>query len=300
MRAITRPTFMILGAGKAGTTSLYYYFSQHPDVCMSSPKDPPFFQAEYELGVDYYWSKYYAPHAGQRHAGDAAHRNLDLPYVARRIVATLPDARFFVICRNPVDRALSGYWHGFSRERERLSFEDAIEANLRRLETGPFFEDEREAHLFAEALAKKRQVEFAAYVNQGYYATHIERYAGLFGPERIKVLFFEDLSRDAQATMAEAFAFLDLPPVELIDDAPQNQAMSPAAASVVRSYRHLPARQFVPPSWRAGARRILGKAFGHRKPAMHPDTRRMLVEHFRPHNERLAQMTGRNLDHWNR
>ena len=56
MATLTRPTFMVLGAGKAGTTSLYYYFSQHPDICMSSPKDPPFFQAEYELGVEYYWS----------------------------------------------------------------------------------------------------------------------------------------------------------------------------------------------------------------------------------------------------
>jgi hypothetical protein len=116
------PSFMVLGAGKAGTTSLYYYLAQHPEVFMCSPKEPPFFQTEYELGAEYYWRTHFRGYRGQRHAGEAAHHNLHLPYVTERIAATVPDASFIVLCRNPIERALSAYWHNVTRGVERSSF----------------------------------------------------------------------------------------------------------------------------------------------------------------------------------
>lgn len=116
------PSFMVLGAGKAGTTSLYYYLAQHPEVFMCSPKEPPFFQTEYELGAEYYWRTHFRGYRGQRHAGEAAHHNLHRPYVTERIAATVPDASFIVLCRNPIERALSAYWHNVTRGVERSSF----------------------------------------------------------------------------------------------------------------------------------------------------------------------------------
>jgi hypothetical protein len=61
-----------LGASKAGTTSLYHYLSEHPDVFMSEPKEPPFFRLEYERGSDYYWQTYFRGYRGEQQIGNAA------------------------------------------------------------------------------------------------------------------------------------------------------------------------------------------------------------------------------------
>jgi hypothetical protein len=53
-----KPTFLILGAAKSGTTTLYNYLRRHTDVFMSTPKEPMFFEAEYEMGPEYYWKHY--------------------------------------------------------------------------------------------------------------------------------------------------------------------------------------------------------------------------------------------------
>lgn len=297
-----RPTFMVLGAAKAGTTSLHYYLSQHPEVFVSDPKEPPFFQVEYEKGIGYYWKTYYRAYSGQRHAGEAGHQNLRLPYVTRRIAESVPDARFYVICRNPVERALSAYWYTFTRGWEHRTFEEALEENLQRMERGPLFEDESEAQLYADGLVaagSAGQIQHAGYVDSGYYARHIERFASVFGLERIKVLFFEDLVRDPVSTMHEVFAFLDLAPISIPDPSAQNRPVSPLLQRFFRRVAATPVTRRFPQSWRARAKRSLGVLFPSSKPQMTPETRRMLIEHFRPHNVHLSHLTGRNLDHWN-
>lgn len=296
-----RPTFLVLGAAKAGTTSLHYYLAQHPDIFMSDPKEPPFFQIEYERGLEYYWSTYFRAYTGQRHAGEAAHRNLRLPYVTRRIAASVPDARFFVICRNPVDRALSAYWHNVTRGAEHRSFEDAIDENLERLAKGPHFESESEARLFAEALAypgEGGQLRYASYLDAGYYARHVERFAAALGRDRIKVLFFDDLTKSPQATLDTAFEFLDLEPTTLADVSPQNQPVTPGVARIFRRAGAARAVRYFPLEWRLRVKRALGSMFPSSKPTMSPETHRMLSEHFRAHNEDLSRLTGRDPLPW--
>jgi hypothetical protein len=299
---MSHPTFLILGAGKAGSTSLAYYMSQHQDVFFSYPKEPLFFQAEYELGMEYYWSTYYRGYQGQALAGEAAHQNLRLPYVTRRVHEAVPDARLILICRDPVERAFSAYWHNYTRKTERRSFEDAIADNLERLRTGPLFEDEDEAKLYAQAVEGQDNdggVPYASYLESGYYAEHVDRYAASFGRERIKVLFFEDLARAPQAVADSALAHLELEPVRLRDTSAQNTPIHPALATLFKGMIALPGLSRVPPSWRAKVRTLLSATFGSTKPEMRPETRRQLADHFRPHNERLAEITGRNLSHWN-
>ena len=63
---MNRPTFFLLGASKAGTTSLHYYLAQHPGILMSDPKEPAYFRLEYERGADWYWRTYFRRYAGQR------------------------------------------------------------------------------------------------------------------------------------------------------------------------------------------------------------------------------------------
>jgi hypothetical protein len=300
------PTFFILGAGKAGTTSLHYYLSQHPDILMSEPKEPIFFRIEYERGTDYYWRTYFRQWAGQRHVGDADPRNLPLPFVTTRIAATVPDARFVILCRNPVDRIVSNWWQNTRVGIEDRSFEEAVMANLERLEKGPIFIDEAAARHYAQVFAdsgSRGLVRYAAYVDAGYYAQHAERYAKAFGRDRVKLLFTEDLERDPDEVTAECVRFLGLDPVRLRDKRAQHVAISAGTAKALRRIANFPGVGRIPLSWRKPVRGLVERFAGNRgrsgMPPIPMAVRQMLVEHYRPHNERLAQLTGRDLSHWN-
>lgn len=299
------PTFFILGTSKAGTSSLHYYLSQHPDILMSDPKEPAFFRLEYERGPAFYWETYFRRWSGQPEVGDAAPQNLDLPFVAPRIAATTPNARLIVLCRHPVDRAVSAWRHNVRTGTEPLPFEAAVEKNLRRLTHGPLLADEVDAKLYAEVNAREGnaglQRAFGFYIEPGYYAVAIERYMALFGRQRLKILFLEDLARDPEGTTAETVRFLGLEPRPLTDRAIQNEATSPRAARLASAIARIPGVDRIPPGWRIRARRWIARfGKGGGKPEVPVAARRMLVEHFRPHTDRLAAMTGRDLSAWHR
>ena len=298
------PNFFLIGTAKGGTTSLYYYLSQHPDVLMSNPKEPWFFQVEYERGIEYYWARYFKGYAGQGVAGDASTRHLYLPYVARRIHATAPNARLAVICRNPVDRCVSAYWHSTSRGVETRPFDAAIEANLERMRCGPCFETEAEGIRYAEIANRSRvdlQRAFGFYIEPGYYARYIELYQSLFGRDRIEILFFEDLQRDPNGTVNQLLGFLGLPPTTLQDASAQNEAVGSAAAWVFEFAGRMPGVNHVSPQLKTKIKQIIGRLLRRGKQDRREVSlaaRRQLAEHYRPHNRRLAEMTGRDLSHW--
>ena len=267
---------------------------------MSDPKEPRFFQTEYEHGLDYYLSTYFKNYAGQTVVGDAAPQHLYLPYVVWRIHATVPTARLAVICRDPVDRAVSAYWHSASEElKPGLSTRrsSAISSGCAR----PLFRDGGRG----DPLRRDRQEgprPFAAgvrfYIEPGYYARYIELYQSLFGKDKLKILFFEDLQRDPNGTINQLLDFLGLPPIALRSQRAE-RGHQQAAARIIgslaacRQCTHLPAsedenqgadRAF--PEWRAEGQAEVSLA-----------ARRRLVEHYRPHNRWLAEITGRDLSH---
>src|SRR5687768_11767835 len=94
---LDRPNFLILGAARSGTTTLHEYLPLHPDVYMSMPKEPLFFEAEYRRGLDYYWRTYFRGWRGQQLVGEARVANLLLPFVVDRIAESVPDAKLIVI-----------------------------------------------------------------------------------------------------------------------------------------------------------------------------------------------------------
>ena len=134
-----------------------------------------------------------------------------------------------MICRDPVDRAISSYWHSASRGVETRPFDEAIELNIERMRHGPCFETEEEGIHYAE-IAKKGRVHlqraFGFYIEPGYYARYIELYQSLFGKDKLKILFFEDLQRDPNGTINQLLDFLGLPPIALQDVSAQNEAIS--------------------------------------------------------------------------
>lgn len=259
------PSFFILGAAKCGTTSLHSYLGQHPDVCVSEPKEPFFFEAEFDRGTTYYFNRYFSHWAGERIVGEARHRNLYMPYVAERIHRFNPDARLIICVRNPVARAISHWWHRFSNDREQLSLRKSIEMDWKRIEAGLFYDAFTNQEFYEQTLNPDGKGYLRTYLDSGYYYDQIQRYLILFPKEQLRIILFEDFVIDPARIVTDLFAFLGAKPgyAHLIDYTPLNQSSPGMLEHVDR------------------------------------ETIEWLVEHYRPHNQQLSQLIGRPLDRWN-
>lgn len=305
------PNFLILGAAKSGTTSLYHYVGQHQDVCLSQPKEPLFFESEYERGLTFYWERYFKEWSGQSAIGEARVYNLYLPYVPDRIRESLPHARLIAVLRDPVDRAYSHWWHRYTRRIERLSFEDAVADNLETLRAGPRFEGEAGAREWQRGLFKNMNgTRFRTYLDVGYYADQLGRYLERFPREQLEVLLYEDLVRDPAAMARELWSFLDVDPaVELRDPSPQNVANPTLTRwherALLRAYKVSNLGALLPKSWKLRARSVEATLRNWLdedpvdRPPLAAETRRQLVDHFAAHNAALSTLLGRDLSHWN-
>jgi hypothetical protein len=205
------PNFFILGAAKSGTTSLHYYLSECQGVLVSNPKEPYFFEAQHQLGAAHYFNKYFGGWNGERAVGEARHRNLYQPHVPRRIHRYNPDARLIVILRNPVERAISHWWHWYSVGAEKLSLQAALTADLRRIQD----DAQRPAdhpwqEHYVQALNAGREAKLRTYLDSGYYMRQMERYIELFGAERVHTILFDDLVADPALALASTLRFLGL------------------------------------------------------------------------------------------
>lgn len=256
------PSFFILGAAKCGTTSLHSYLGQHPEICVSNPKEPFYFEAELDRGPSYYFSRYFAHWAGERIVGEARHRNLYMPYAAERIFQFNPRARLIVCVRNPVERAISHWWHWYSRNEEHLSLGQCIEQDWQRIQAGMSYEDQRTRDAYARTLDANGKGMFRTYVDSGYYFDQIQRYMAFFPAQQLQIVLLEDLAADPTRKVADLFGFLGADPTYIGNYAPLNR-------SDQGMLKHLDSGTL---SW--------------------------LVQHYRPHNEALAQLIGRSLDGW--
>jgi len=301
-------SFFILGAMKCGTTSLQRHLDEHPDVCFSEPKEPVFFESQYERGLDFYRRTYFAHCPGRGAVGEARTHNLGLPFVPERIHALLPEARLIAILRDPVDRAFSEWWHRHSRGEEPLSFEAALAENRARLARGERFEGEAGARAWRASLPGDGSPasRYGLYLDLGQYAEQIERYRALFPPEQLRVLLLEDLERDPQAACRELWAFLGVSPDhELADRSARNVAYdrvrSPLAFRAYQWLRRLPGRERMR-HWIPGPLREPWRDFMYGRPAERPPmsaaVERELLDWFEPHNRALERLLARELPSW--
>lgn len=293
------PTFFILGAAKCGTTSLHELLAQHPDICMSNPKEPFFFEAEFENGPDYYLKTYFPHYTGEKEVGESRHRNLYLPYVPRRIHELVPDARFLVLVRQPVDRAWSHWWHWYVRDVEKNPFDVAISRNLDRLEnnSGAWSADDTAGYV--DTLDRENGYSpTESYIDSGYYARQVGTYADIFGRDRIKILFFEDLVADPLGTAQAVFEFLQLPVLQVPNTMPRNISVSKKALGLLDLLGRLPGVGLFPPRLRGSLREALARLNAGDRPKMSTEIRAMLMNHFEPHVRELEEITGRQLPEW--
>jgi hypothetical protein len=258
-----RPTFLVIGGVKCGTTSLHRYLCEHPAVLCATVKEVHYFSLRYPLGERWYRAQFpLAPRQlgirvrrGTRPAvGEATPAYIFDPRAPRRVHAFDERMRLIAILRDPVERAYAHYqWEVATRDETR-SFEDAL----------AWEEDvlapELERWIADPSYAPALPVFGRSYVARGRYAEQLDRWLELFPRDQMLVLTTDDLLADPAGVMTEVAQFLGIP------------------GWTADSYPLENVSTYAP---------------------MSPVTREHLAGIFDPHNRRLERLLGRELN-WTR
>jgi hypothetical protein len=189
------PNFFIVGAQKAGTTSLYFYLKEVPQVYMSPLKEPFYFapHAVHNSASDIIRDKkeylrLFEKANGYIAIGEATPIYLWDPDAPKLIYQTVPHARIIMILRDPIERAYSNYLMRVRYSGVKSSFYDELIRDYRS----------------QEKLYGKSQL----YVEFGMYYEQVKRYFNIFGREQVKVIIFEEFVKRPEQTVNEVLAFL--------------------------------------------------------------------------------------------
>ncbi|MCG2634851.1 MAG: sulfotransferase domain-containing protein [Gammaproteobacteria bacterium] len=203
-----RPDFIIIGAQKSGTTSLYSWLARHPQIRPSFVKEVHFFDGGLDPAVDSYqkgepWYRAQFPLRRSLQPDkltfEASPLYLFNPLTARRIYDWLPEIKLIAVLRNPTERAISHYFHMKRRDREPLAIADALRAEQGRL-----------AQVIAAKDFKNERFIHNSYKSRGLYRVQLERYFELFQRQQILVLESETLFAEPTAVLRTVFEFLEV------------------------------------------------------------------------------------------
>ncbi|MEH7385241.1 sulfotransferase domain-containing protein [Bacillus sp. JJ1521] len=245
------PHFLIIGAMKCGTSSLYRNLVNHPQVISASKKEVHFFDKKFDRGLDWYLNHFplLLENTNENRqdliTGEASPKYLVHPDAPKRAYETLPNAKLIVLLRNPVDRAYSHYHHMARNRNELLSFEEAI------------MKEAGQLNQQMEKVLDNYKTIPTSYLTRGIYANQLERWMQYFPREQFLILKSEDFFKDTQSTFKQVTDFLGISEFDFSEHKQWN----------VGQYNR-----------------------------MEEQLREWLKLFFKPHNERLYQLLGRNLD----
>mgnify|MGYP001949421720 FL=1 len=253
------PDFLIIGGQKCGTTSLYNYLLNHPDIYSSLWKEVNFFDKNFHRGITWYRANF--PTLFQKfctvkilkkkfRCGDATPYYLFHPHSAKRIHETLPKVKLIVLLRNPVDRAYSHYNMEKRLGYEKLSFEEAIESEEKRLE------NEKEKMIY-DSDYQSFNFQVYSYLSRGKYIEQFNEWFKYFKKDDLLILETEEFKRNKQKILSQTFDFLSIDDVKFTNLQNEN----------------------------------VGKY-----PSLDENTRIKLIEYFKPYNKKLFELLGKTFD----
>ncbi len=289
------PNLFILGAAKSGTTSLYNFLNSYDEICMSSPKEPFFFELEYEKGLDFYRKKYFKHYKNERFIGDARHRNLFLPFVPERIYKTNPNAKLIVILRNPIERAYSHWWHFYSRRIEKKSFSYKIEEEIYMFKKGVIEDFFSNPNKYAKEFMPYGEATITSYILSSIYSIQIERYLKLFGSDNIYILNFEELKSNPVKELSNLISWIFEKDMEVHELHKDNEAKQKDLYGVWYRLNNTfsMVKKVIPDKW---VGRIKEKVLS--RPKIKRKDFFKLNQFFKPYNEALKQYVGFDVDKW--
>jgi len=274
---MTLPNFLIIGTAKAGTTSLYQYLAQHPDVFMSAIKETNWFAYEGQRDSRYVvrtaeeYERLFDGVTAERAVGEASPHYLKSAVAPERIAASLPGVQLVASLRDPIDRAYSSYLHSVREAVEWRGVDEAMRPGSR-------------------------------YVDDGLYHPQLSRYFERFDRGRIKVILYDDLAADAAAVMRELYAFLGVDATFAVDVSARHNAgavprrpilnwmLLKSIAGYHRAFPWLPKDTGI-------VARIIPRLRRPPEP-LPPPIRRRLIDYFRDDIARTEELIGRDLSRW--
>lgn len=296
MSSTRLPDFLIIGAAKAGTTTLYDILHQHRQVGMSAAKEPGFFcdDHEYARGVDWYRDTYFSGAGDAAAIGEATPRYLYwgdtvVPRLAQEYGDTLP--RLIAIFRDPVALVHSFYWHSVREGRETLPLAEALAAEPSRLATQ------------GDRLRRQGLMAFA-YHRIAQYATQVQPFLARVPRERCLFLLTEDL-RDFDTLLRTLEGFLGLEHDDRVRPVVSNSAALPRSRRLnewlrARSPLKEAFKRVVPfpVRHRLKMRAIDANLKPLRTPPMDAELARRLRRHYAGEMQALERVVGRDLSAW--
>lgn len=213
-----KPSFFIIGAEKAGTTSLFRYLAKHPNVAEPLRKEIHYFQAAWTKPIDWYLG--YFPRMDEvptgSITGEASPSYLFHPEVAARVAKAFPDAKIIALLREPAARAISHYYHKTNKNAgEKRDLIDCLIAEGLGIDRDLTSRLASDLGRSIERARKNAEVlRPPTYIRRGFYADQVVPWLRLFGPERVLILKSEDLFERPRDVYDETLAFLGLDPFD--------------------------------------------------------------------------------------
>ncbi|TAD75618.1 MAG: sulfotransferase [Oscillatoriales cyanobacterium] len=218
-----KPKFLIIGVQKGGTTSLYQYLLDHPQVLPATTKEVHFFDLQWHLGLDWYLNQFpdqfpdqfpgdRVSEAGIHQSaawmtGEASPYYVFHPLVPQRVWEFDPSLKIIVLLRNPVDRALSHYYHEVRWGFETLDIEAAFAAETDRL-AGELAKFQADPHYQSYAY------QHYSYAARGCYREQLEAWRSRFGADQMLVLNSERFYQSTADSLQRVVNFLGLQPYD--------------------------------------------------------------------------------------
>ncbi len=287
------PNFIVIGAAKAGTTSLHWYLAEHPAVFMTPTKDPSYFAYSLDARGQLLWGdpefhrfpvktraeyeRLFEDVGGATAVGEASTMYLECPQSAGRIKEMIPGARILCSLRHPVDRAYSDYLMYLRRRGNRFQPERDL---------GP-------SAIWARPDSRWMRI--------GRYHLQLSRYYDSFPGDRIKVLLFDDLRHNRVEYMQDVYRFLEIDPTFVPDfDTPHAPGGIPVSTTLegifLRSARSS-VKHDVPKGARDWFRRLRARMM-RQAPRLPAELRKQLTVPFHDDIARTSELIGRDLEHW--
>ena len=296
-----KSNLFIVGAPKAGTTSLYQYLQAHPDVFLSPRKEPQYFGADLirHAPDDYTFPTTEAAYLnlfrrarGQTIIGEASTSYFFSTQAAEEIRAFQPDAKIIIMLRHPVDMMYSQYYQGLALGEETAeTFEQALE-----------LEPLRQAGEFLPATAFLPNYLF--YRHNAHLCQHVKRYLDVFGRQQVHIILFDDFQRDPAQVYRAVLVFLGIAP-DFQPRFTQHNPTSQARSGRLQNFLRQPPKPLLEvgkrtlvisrPIFRA-IRRLNQQPID--KVPLSPATREILQAEFRDDIVCLGELIERDLSAW--
>ncbi|MBE9116300.1 sulfotransferase [Lusitaniella coriacea LEGE 07157] len=303
MKDIKLPTFLVIGAAKCGTTALYHYLKQHPQIHMSPVLEPKFFEfadgkmtgfngpgdrnANSHVTTDLEsYSKLFEASENEIAQGESSPSYLYCEGVPERIKETIPDVKIIAILRHPVERAYSNYLHLYASGREPITdFEQALNAEQERMD--------------------KDWEYFWHYKRQGFYSKKLKKYFDIFDRDQIKVFLYEDYRANPQAVLKEIFEFINVDETFVPNFEQKHNVTSFAKSRTLVNLmtQPNPIKSIVKPLIPSGIRSkiffsVKDKMMTNKKPKLSQSAKEYLLDEYREDILNLQGLLQKDLSHW--